>query len=183
MVRLIIALAADISAGKDTVARYLSRKYGFEKHTLSDVLRAEARAKKLKPTRENLYKLAKTLRKKEGRHALVKHIIKKFKKQKIVIAGIREPDELKFLRKTFPGKVKLIYLTADPEIRFERIKKRGRTGDPKTFKEFLQQEKKEQKRFNFKTLTRFANYKIVNNGSIKELQAKIDSILKKIRIK
>lgn len=180
MVKLILGLVADISAGKDTVARYLTEKYGFEKHTLSDVIRAEARAKKIKPTRDNLYKLVKKIRAKEGKHALVARIIKKFKKQKIVISGIRELEEIKFLKEKFPGKVKILHLTADPKIRFERVKARGRTGDPKTFKEFLEQEKKENEEFNFKALFKKADYKIKNNGTIEELYKKIDKLIKKL---
>lgn len=179
MVKLILGLAADISAGKDTAARYLAEKYGFEKHTISDILRGEARAKKIKPTRENLTKLAQVLRKKEGKHALVKRLIKKFKKEKIVIAGIREPEEVYCLREQFPGKVKLLRLTADAKVRFERIKSRRRTGDPKTLKEFLNQEQKEWKEFNLKKLFKMVDYMIKNNGTIEEMYKKIDSVVKK----
>ena len=49
--KLIIGVVADISAGKDTVARYLAKKHDFERHTLSDIIRAEARKRKVKPTR------------------------------------------------------------------------------------------------------------------------------------
>jgi len=180
MVKLILGLVADISAGKDTVARYLAEKHNFEKHTLSDVIRAEARAKKLKPTRDNLYKLVREIRKKGGKHALVNRIIKKFKKDKIVIAGIREPEEIDYLKEQFPGKVKILHLTASPKIRFQRIKTRKRTGDPTTFKEFLEQEKKEWKEFNFKALFKMADYKIINDGTLEELYKDIDKVIKKI---
>ena len=183
MVKLIIGLVADISSGKDTVARYLAEKHGFERHTLSDILRAEARELNKKPTRKNLGKISKILRKKEGKDALIKRLIKKFKKQKIVIAGIREAEEIEFLKKKFPGKIKILHLTADARIRFKRIKERGRTGDPKTFREFRNQEKKEWQEFNFKEIFKLANYKVINNNSVEALYKKIDSVIKKIEAK
>lgn len=180
MGKFILGLVADISAGKDTAARYLAEKHGFERHTLSDILRAEARVRKLTPTRENLVKIVKELRKKEGIHALIRRAIKKSKKDKIVIVGIREKEEIDYLKEKFPGKVKILRLTADPKIRFERIKTRGRTGDPKTFKEFLAQEKREWEEFDFKTLFKMADYKIVNDGTVEELYRELDKALKKL---
>ena len=178
MVKFILGVVADISSGKDTVARYLAEKYGFERHTLSDVLRAEARVRKVKPTRENLYKIVDEIRAKDGKEALVKRVIKKFKRDKIVISGIREKEEIEYLREKFPGKVKILHLTSDAKLRFERIKGRGRTGDPKTFKEFLEQEKREQKKFNFNIIFSMADLKIENKGTIEELYKQIDCLLK-----
>jgi len=180
MVKLILGLVADISAGKDTAARYLAEKYGFERHTLSDILRGEARVRGIEPTRGNLKKIATELRAKEGKLALIKRVVEKFKKDKIVVAGIREKEEIEFLKEKFPSKVKILHLTADPRIRFERIKARGRTGDPKTFEEFLEQERKEWSEFDFKTLFKMADYKIENNGTIEDLYRHLDDLVKKI---
>ncbi len=180
MVKIIIGLVADISAGKDTFARYLAEKHGFERHTISDILRGEAAERGLPPIRENLQKLAAEIRKKEGKNALMQRTVKKFKKEKIVISGIREPSEVDFLREKFPGKARIVHLTADPKIRFQRVLARGRTGDPKTYEEFLKQEKTEWKEFDFKTLFKMADYKIENSGAVEELYQKIDKLLKRI---
>ncbi|MBD3262758.1 AAA family ATPase [Candidatus Woesearchaeota archaeon] len=181
MVSLIIGLVADISAGKDTVARYLAEKYSFERFTLSDILREIAKKRNIEPNRENLMKIIRKLREKEGETALVKRAIKRFEKDRVVIAGIRKPEEIVYLRKQFPGKVKIIRLTADAKIRFKRIKKRARIGDPKTLKEFLEQEKKEHKEFDYESIFEMADYTIKNNGTLEELYKKIDSILQSIK--
>lgn len=180
MVKIIIGLVADISAGKDTFARYLAEKHGFERHTISDILRGEAAERGLPPIRENLRKIEQELRKKGGRTVLIQRIEKKFKKEKIVISGIRVVDEVSFLREKYPGKAKIVHLTADPKIRFQRVLARCRTGDPKTFEEFLKQEKTEWKEFDFKTLFKMADYKIENNGAVEELYHKIDELLAQV---
>jgi len=180
MVEKIIAIIADISAGKDTAAKYISEKYDYEHHTISDILRAVARERKLKPTRPNLQGLADEIRKNEGPDALIIRELKKIKKEQVIFAGVRDISEIKYLRKNYPGKVVVFYLKADAKVRFERIKARGRTGDPKTFEEFLKMEKAEGKKFKFKQLFKMADYTIENNGTEEEFHKKLDEFMKSV---
>lgn len=177
MIKLIIGLVADISAGKDTVADYLAKKHGFERFTLADFLREEAKKQGLTPNRENLIKIQDKLNKTEGKDGLVKRALQRATKDKVVVAGIRKKEEIMYLRKQFPSKVKILHLTASPEIRFQRIKKRARIGDPKTFEEFLDQEQNEWEVFPFKEIFEMADLTLENNGTLEELYMHIDQII------
>ena len=76
-------------------------------------------------------------------------------------------------------------MIADKDIRFQRLKKRASVRDPKTKKEFLDNENrdlKDKERFGQQTkdTMKFADFEIINNGSLPQLYQKIDSVLKSI---
>ena len=73
----------------------------------------------------------------------------------------------------------MLHLTAKPEVRFLWIKKRGRTGDPKTFEEFLEQENRDRQKFNLKKTISMADYTIENDSSVDELHNKLDALISK----
>lgn len=62
---------------------------------------------------------------------------------KIVIDGIRHPDEITLLRDVFP-EAKLIGVDMSDETAFKRMKERKRLGDPTTFEEYLESKKRER---------------------------------------
>ena len=61
----------------------------------------------------------------------------------MVISSIRNSGEIDRIH-DFGGE--LVWVDADPEIRFERISSRGREDDPKTFNEFEAQQQAEMER-------------------------------------
>src|SRR3989338_7432320 len=95
---MIIGLTGKYAAGEGVVAEYFKKK-GFGIFSLSDVLREEAKKRKIKVTRANLIKLGNELRKKYGYGILSKRIIKKFKGEYNVVDIIRHPSEIKELKK------------------------------------------------------------------------------------
>ena len=178
----VIGLLSDIGAGKTVAGRYISEKYKFHRYTISSYIRAKAREQKKKPTRGNLFKIARNLENEHGKDYFIKKIAedaKEDKAEKIVIDGLRAPYQIKACRQVFKG-IKFVLIKAKPEIRFKRIKERGRTGAPKTFKEFKEMERNEWKEFNFKKVFKMADYVLHNNGTIEEFYKKIDSVLRKI---
>lgn len=177
---MIIGLTGPISSGKDTVAIYL-KKYGFKHFSLSDELRSILKEKKIEPTRENLINWGNKLRKKYGTAYLAERILKKIKGN-AVVSSIRNLGEIERLKKE--KNFFLIGIDADPKIRFERAKKRNRLGDVKTFKEFLEKERKEnnQKRYGqqLSLCLQKADYKIDNSKGLEELYGQVEQIFKEI---
>lgn len=183
MVKQVIGLLADIGAGKTIAARYFSKKYKYKRHTISNYIRVEARKLKKKPTRKNLQDISRKLRNKYGQDYFIRKLLEDIKEkeiERIVIDGLRLPSDIKLCKKKFRGKIKIILIRAKPEIRFKRLKKRGRPGAPASLKEFKEQEKREWKEFKFKEAFKLADYTIHNNGKIGELYQKIDKIMSKI---
>lgn len=105
--------------------------------------------------------------------------IKKDKHKVIIIDGIRRLMDIKYLRpmKNF----KLIKVVVDPEIRYERLKKRNENkGDnKKTFKQFLADQKKEAESQVLAVMKK-ADIEITNNGTWEEFYAQIEAVMKKL---
>lgn len=179
-VKKVIAVIGTMSSGKGVFSKYLTKKYGFQHITMSNILRGIAESKGIKPTRKNLEKLQTKLRA-NNKAFLVDEVVKKIeqsKKKKFVIDGARHPIQVAKLKKMFNAKV--IFVDANPEIRFERMKKRARPGDPTTLAEFKRLEVKENKIFNFNKTKKYADFKIINDGSEKELYKKVDKLIEKL---
>ncbi len=181
--RTVICLVGDIGAGKGTVASYLESGQGFHKHTVSDYIRSEARKKKIRPTRENLEKISEGLRKKYGSDYFIRKVIQRIEKDgdgKIVIDGIRLASDVKFVKNYFKKNVRIVFVTAPAKIRFERMKKRGRPGDPQHWPEFLALEKREEREFHLKKVFSQADYVVDASGSLMQLYNKINKLMGKI---
>ena len=140
---MIIGLTGKNAAGKGELAKHIQSK-GFAYFSLSDALREEATKRGLGHSRDTLINLGNELRKKFGNGILAKRIsekIKKSAKKDFVIDSIRNPGEIKELRKN-KGFL-LIGVVTGQKIRFQRLLKRRRIGDAATFEEFRKQEDRE----------------------------------------
>ena len=177
---MIIGLTGKNGSGKGEVARFLKER-GFDYFSLSDVLREEVKRQGKTLTRDRLVLCGNKLRKKFGPDVLAKRILERLEADKhYVIDSIRHPAEAKAL-KSRNGFV-LLNITASPRIRFQRLKKRGRENDPKTFQEFIKLERTESKsaigsdQQLDKTL-KLADHTVSNIGNLEALQNKITKLV------
>lgn len=129
-----------IGSGKDESTRVFER-HGYQHISLSDCLRNELTKNKIPITRENLIDYANQLRKKNPSQ-LAEIAAKKVKSNLVVFSSIRNVAEVDFFRLKFAG-FKMIKIESSEEMRFERLKKRGRENEPKTLAEFRAREKKD----------------------------------------
>jgi len=179
--KVVIGLMGTIASGKGTVADFLVKRYGFKRIIMGNLVRAEARKLKLKPTRENLHNLQARIRAKKPHYFINKVIerIRKSKWQRWVVDGLRNPDQAALLKKTFNAKI--IFIDAPVEIRWKRAKKRGRSYEAReSLKEFIEREKEENKIFNFHITKRYADFKLINCKGKRDLYEKIKKIIRKI---
>lgn len=143
MPKLIVCLTGMPGAGKSTIADGLKSK-GFDVINMGDVVRAEAKKRKLEPTGKNLGKLMLDLREKNGPGAIAELITEQITKTNstvIVIDGIRSNAEIDVLRKT--GKVKILAIHASTNTRFSFLTKRGRSDDPQNQEVFNERDARE----------------------------------------
>lgn len=75
------------------------------------------------------------------------------------------------------GRVVIIAVHASPETRFKRLLKRGRPGDPGSYKEFAERDRTELE-FGIGNVIALADYMIVNESSIEEAKAKALELLR-----
>lgn len=187
---MIIGLTGKNAAGKGEIAKHLQDK-GFVFFSLSDALRDEATRQGLDHSRETLIKLGTEMREKFGNGILAKRInekissLKKQVKNNFVVDSIRNPGEIKELRKN--KDFTLVSVHADAKMRFQRLLKRGRAGDAQTFKEFLEHEKKENNNEGsgqqLDKCIEMADTLINSNGTVEEANNDIDSYLNSLKSK
>ena len=177
---LIIGLTGENCSVKTTAVDYLTKK-SFYPLSLSDVIREELQSEGKALTRENLINKGNELRENFGPAILAVRIKEKMTKDKnYIVDSIRNPaeaEELKRLDNFF-----LIYITADAQARFERLKKRGREEDPKTFEAFqeiekLEMENAEKTKQNLKKTFGMTDKKIVNDSDMQRFNEELGRTL------
>lgn len=179
---MIIGLTGTFAAGKDTVAEFLETK-GFEHFSTGDQIREIAAERGIAQSRDVLRELGNELRDDNGSEFLCKRIIEeKAKTDKIVISGIRQPGEIKYLKEL--GNFHLIAVDAPVEVRFERMKARDRLGDPKTLEEMIDKERQEMESAGpnaqrIHECMQLADTLVINDGDIEKLDKAISEILEK----
>lgn len=141
----IIGIGGTNGSGKDTLGDILAEKHGFLFISLTDMLRAECRERGLPVERENLRMISAEWREKGGLGAPIDKVLAVYTPQAdkyngLVTASLRNPGEADRIHEL--GGV-VVWVDADPKIRYERVvaADRGRAGeDNKTFEQFLQEE-------------------------------------------
>lgn len=176
---ILLGLTGENCSGKGTVAEYLQKK-GFAFASLSDVVREELAKESKEITRDNLVEKANVLRAEFGPGILAKKVLAKLEKDRnYVIDSIRNPGEVEELKKH--KNFFLLYVTAPPEIRFERMHARARESDPRTLEAFLHLEKLERKgdvaHQNLEATAKLADRIIINDGDLPQLYDRIDGAL------
>jgi len=185
---MLIGLTGRIAAGKESLTEFL-RKKGFVYFETSKLLKEELQKRGVEITRENMQNLGDELRKKEGAGVLMEIFIGRMESGKnYIIDSIRNTGEIEFLRKNARDFI-LIGIDAPQKIRFERIIKRGKPSDPKTWEEFL---KADNRDFFDKTnplgqqvekCMELADYKIMNDGEFESSLEKIKKIWAELKEK
>ncbi|MDR0977792.1 MAG: AAA family ATPase [Endomicrobium sp.] len=139
---MIIGLTGFYCSGKDTVANYISNIYGYKHFSLSDVLRNMMKSAGIEPIRENLIVFGTKLRRENGNAVLAEKILGSIKNGgKYCVTSIRHSEEVAEFRKR--KDFILVNVAAPYDIRFKRMQKRKRPGDPQTLEKFIELEKKE----------------------------------------
>lgn len=138
----IIGLSGTNGSGKDTVGQMLAEHFGYKFVSVSDALRDECRRRGLDISRENLRTISAELRREHGLSVLVDLAVDVFKPQAsqykgLVMASLRNPHEVQRVHELGGS---LIWVDADPKVRFERIttNNRGRAEDQRTYQQFLE---------------------------------------------
>ena len=183
---MIIGLTGRSAAGKGTVAECLKKK-GYIFHSCSDILRLELKKRNINEDLPNLIDIGNVLRQEEGAGVLGKRILQLIQdnnEEKSLVDSIRNPEEIKELKIAGSNFV-LLAIDAPLEVRYERVKNRGRAGSDISFEEFKKCDEQEFKSDNPKSqqilaCMNLADYKINNEGTLEELNTKIDNILEKI---
>lgn len=189
----LIGLAGTNGAGKDSVGEILVNTYNYLFISVSDLLRDEAARRGQPVEREVLRSISAEWRRQHGLGVLIDKAIEQFEDQGgaeefdgLVVASIRNPGEVDRIHE-LGGK--LVWVDADPKLRYDRIFSRQRTKeDAKTFEEFLAEEKAEMEHdgdaatLSMIDVKRGHDILVINDGNTlesleKEVQKKLKGVL------
>lgn len=188
MEKMIVGIAGKIAAGKTTVAKFLE-EFGFCRISCSeplfDILTGNTQGYswvpevefKGEPTRENLIELGRILKEKYGEDILIRLAVDKLRNcENIAIDGVRSMGEVDAIKRM--GGI-VVYIEAKPEIRFERLRRRGSSKDRgiKSLEDLLKFDEWEEKLYETTKIKEKADIVIVNEGTLEELRDKIISAL------
>ena len=180
---VIIGLTGPNGAGKGVLAEFL-RARSFLYLSLSDEIREELVRRSLPVSRENLVRVGTELREKHGPAVLAERVLNKLSADRnYVIDSIRHPAEVDALRGH--GGFNLLRVEASPEVRFERLKARGRENDPEEWKAFLELDAREagsatSSAQQVEAVARLADHIIVNEGTVEAFQASAAALISKL---
>lgn len=180
---MILGLTGSFGAGKGWVADYLVKQKNFTHFSARTFIIAEIKRRGLVVDRDSMTTVANDLRKNYGPTYIFEQLtaLAKARGGDCVIESIRAVAEARYLKEQ--GGV-VLGIDAKPEIRYERIKRRGNETDQVSFAKWQAQEQAESnpddptKQDIFGAL-RESDSIISNDGNIKELAGKIEDFLVK----
>ncbi|MGB2625018.1 MAG: ATP-binding protein [Candidatus Acidiferrum sp.] len=122
----IFGLSSKMGAGKSTIARALSERFGIPRVSFGDYVREVARARHLQESRPALQELGESLVR-EDPDGFVRAVLSKVHfTSGAVIDGIRHIEILEAITKLVsPLGVVLVYVECDEQIRIRRLVERG----------------------------------------------------------
>jgi dephospho-CoA kinase len=179
-----IGITGTLGAGKGEIVSYLKTK-GFIHYSAREFLIKEVTKRGLSINRDNTTLVANDLRATYNPSYIIESLYREAEKKgkNAVIESVRALGELDFLRKQ--KSFYLFAIDADPKIRYERIQGRKSELDKVSYEKFLSDEEREMRqgdptKGNIAGCMERADFWIINDGSIEELQKKVDLILLKI---
>lgn len=189
----IIGLAGTNGSGKDTVGQLLSKYHNYLFVSVTDLLRAELKARGLAITRESMRIISAEWRREHGLGVLVDKAVASYKAKSdqyagLVIGSLRHPGESDRVH-ALGGLV--VWVDADPRIRYDRVQAnatlRGRAGeDNKTYEQFQAEEATEMNgqvdsddtALNMSTVKEHSDVQIDNSEQdVSKLRARVEKAL------
>lgn len=179
MARRLILITGMPGSGKTTLAAF-AEKEGYRIVAMGDVIRDLAEERELEPTHENLGSVAEDVRREEGPSAVARRCAEKLKggEEKLVVDGIRSLEEVEAFREAFMDAA-LVAAHASPWTRFQRLRDRERGDRPRDRQAFHLRDRREL-RFGLGSAVAMADYMIVNEGSLHDLERSFKDLLERL---
>ena len=179
----IVAIVGMSGSGKSVAVDHLTDK-GYPKVYFGGMILKEMEKRGIEITPENEKEYREKIREQEGKDWVVKQVIAEVKdlihagQKRIVLDGVYSWTEYKLLKHEFPGAVTFIAIITTKKIRYERVAKRP-------VRPFNTQEIQTRDITEIENLEKggpiaAADYYALNDGSIEDLKARMDEILKEI---
>lgn len=174
----VIVTAGMPGCGKDEFVK-IAKEKGIPVIRMGDIVREEARKQGLELTDEKVGGLANKERLKLGFDIWAKRTVLHVKEGTTLIDGCRGDAEVRVFREKFGKDLVVIAVHSSPKTRFERLTKRGRDDDPKTYEEFLKRDERELG-WGIGNVIATADHMMVNEGSMDEFSTEVRQLFQEI---
>lgn len=183
---MIIGITGSLGGGKGTVVEYLIKKHGFKHYSSSDLLVELLKERGDVVDRDGMNRIANELRAKNSAGVPAETYARyeaEDGQSDAIFESLHNVAEVDFVKGV--GGV-VIGITADSDIRYDRIRLRGSVKDDVSKEKFIEQQAREEKgsadpnKSNIFDAIKNADFVIQNNGTLEELHQQIDAILKEV---
>jgi len=181
--KLVVGLSGMPGSGKSLVAD-VARELGYDIVMMGDVIREQTRLRGLEPTPENIGKVMLELRAEGGNYVIALKCIPKIKDQtsnRVLVDGLRSLFETDIFKDNF-ATFTLVAVHAPEQIRFERLRGRGRSDDPLNYAVFHERDLRELG-VGLGNAIAMAEKIIINDNSIEAFKAQVKKDLTRIEEK
>ena len=181
----ILAIVGMSGSGKSVVVDHLTDK-GYPKVYFGGMIYKEMEKRGIERTEdgESEKEFREMIRETEGADWVVRQVIAEAQdliaagQKRIILDGVYSWTEYKTLRHEFPGCMTFLAVVVDKNLRYERVAKRpGRAFDANAIRE---RDRSEIENLEKGGPIVAADYYVLNNGTIEELETDVDKVLKKI---
>lgn len=175
---VVIALVGLPGSGKSKVASMLERK-GFTRIRFGDVTDNEIKKRGLPPGEESEKIVREGLRAEIGMHAYAFLNLDRIKRVRgdTVIDGMRSLEEYEYLKDNLPD-LMTIAVYSPQQLRYQRMA--DRKVRPRSPEESRQRDIDEVEKLNILGSIARADYTLMNDGTVEELQKRLENILQNI---
>ena len=174
----VVAIVGMAGAGKSEVARIFERS-GFKKVRFGDITEEEIKNRGLELNEENERYVREELRKKHGMAAYAKLNLPKIdtslKSSNVVVDGLYSWEEYTLLKDRYGERFSTVAVWASQAIRHARLRNRAKR--PLTVEEAANRDKAEIENTNKGGPIAMADFIIVNEASLKELEKETERVL------
>ncbi|MCL5788717.1 MAG: hypothetical protein M1357_02810 [Candidatus Marsarchaeota archaeon] len=171
----LLVVLGHAGVGKDTVAAYLSRRYGFKVISLYQPLKRICVAMGLGLNRDTVSKMGRILSTNLGRDVFINWCDGVLTFQDTVIKDIRYLNEVEHYRST---SCLSLFIQCEPKIALARIIARKRPGDPITMRQLEEVWSSERE---LDLIPEHWTVKIDNSGSRKKLYNRLDGLIRELK--
>lgn len=185
---MLVGITGSLGGGKGTVVEYLVSKYGFKHYSSSGLLVEILKERNEMVDRDGMNRIANELRA-QNPAGVPAETYKRYEAEDgqsdAIFESLHSVPEVDFI-KSIGGIV--IAVTANPDVRYERITKRGSVKDNVTKEQFIAQQEREEKgstdpnKSNIFDTIKAADFIIENDSTLEQLYAKVDEIMQQLEV-
>lgn len=170
---IVLGLSGPVAAGKTTAGKVLER-WGFRYCRFSEVLEEEAKAAGQTINRGTLQSAGeRAFNSRFGQRRLQNKLAKRVEgAERIVVDGLRHPEDCAFVRERWGFAALHVHVGADADLRGSRYADRSRESIG-VFRQATAQAVEQ----NVPALEKLADYRIVNAGSVEDLEAELSGLV------